>query len=476
MPPRADSAPEARITPGSTPSDSKKSPIPGIVLVLSVGVIWLVLLAFEVWGVNGPEYWTWPWRNLGWGRTLLLMAPPLVLLFAGLPLGGNPLSRKGLHFSLATLCLTNLALQVLGMMLEPGGLAHIRTIVESPVATNYFGEALRIDSVRDFLIEFPRRTHGIHSGSHPPGTILYYLFWIRLLGPDAASIVGGLVLGIVGSLGVPAIYGFSSLWTRDPRTRLLISGLYSLLPALVLFLPEFDQVFPLLAMGLVWGSVRALEGHGRWAILTGALLFLATLLAYNLLILGAFAALFALRTLFRGDPGRGRLLLARDLVTQGALVLGTTLLLHVLLGLVSGYNPVAYFQAALRHQEGIDSFYVCPYFQTLFFGPYDFFLGSGMLTLPLLFLYLRSLRGEATTLTPDHAAMTFLGLATIACVSLSATLPTETARLWLFLQPLVIVPAGIVLSRWPVWAVQATFVLYWAILAATKAKLLFINP
>jgi hypothetical protein len=73
-------------------------------------------------------------------------------------------------------------------------------------------------------------------------------------------------------------------------------------------------------------------------------------------------------------------------------------------------------------------------------------------------------------------ALTLIGLATIATVDLSGLLRGETARVWLFLQPLMVVPVALELARlrWS-WRLSI-FALQWWILLCVKAKMSFIEP
>src|SRR5207249_5970498 len=109
-------------------------------------------------------------------------------------------------------------------------------------------------------------------------------------------------VGVNGSCGVLAIFKFAGLWTSDPRERLTASALYALLPALTVFLPELDQVYPILSMLMIlfWvQALRAAPGAWRQALYLGAALFAAAFFAYNLLATGVFLACYALYWLWR---------------------------------------------------------------------------------------------------------------------------------------------------------------------------------
>jgi hypothetical protein len=99
--------------------------------------------------------------------------------------------------------------------------------------------------------------------THPPGPILFYYAFFKLLGPRTGALIGGCVVGLLGSAGAVVMYMFAGLWTSDRRTRLTASAFYALLPALTVFFPEFDQAYPLFSMLLILFWVRALRFHGR---------------------------------------------------------------------------------------------------------------------------------------------------------------------------------------------------------------------
>jgi hypothetical protein len=104
--------------------------------------------------------------------------------------------------------------------------------------------------------------------------------------------------------------------------------------------------------------------------------------------------------------------------------------------------------------------------------PYDFALGAGILAAPLaLFHVIKSLKKPKE----PEAALTLIGLATILTVDVSHLLPGETARVGLFLQPLI-VPAAIELAgvTWP-WRLSI-FAVQWWIVVCLKVKMAFVEP
>jgi hypothetical protein len=73
-------------------------------------------------------------------------------------------------------------------------------------------------------------------------------------------------------------------------------------------------------------------------------------------------------------------------------------------------------------------------------------------------------------------ALTLIGLATILTIDFTGILRGETSRVWLFLQPLIVVPVAMELSRYRGRWRLALFSMQWLIVACLKAKMIFIRP
>jgi hypothetical protein len=222
-------------------------------------------------------------------------------------------------------------------------------------------------------------------------------------------------------------------------------------------------------MGLVLLWTKALEGRPGHAAGLGLALFAATFFTYKLLVVGAPMLLYGLASLARRRWARDALVRA---LVAGALALATAAAAHVALAAATGYDPIRSF---LRAAENERSFVDPPYLVCLGFDLYDFFLGAGMMTFPLVVLHLRrAWAGTGADRTAWRA--TAVGLASILVIDSTGLLQGETARLWMFLQPLVVVPAGLELARWAVAERAGVLGLQWAIVAIVKAKLWFLWP
>lgn len=394
--------------------------------------------------VNGPRYCRWPWTHLSLPRALLLFAGPLLLYrytFQRWTRLTRTSSAKEIRNILALLFACSVTFMVAALYVRPNCLKFTDEFVRSGDATSYFMDALKIHSLRAFLQNFAHASLELHSVTHPPGPILFWWICIKLFGESSAPLLGTAVVALSASLGTVVIYFFARLWCADPSARLGPSFLYALLPGLIVNLPELDQIYPLLSMPMLLLWHAALRGRISAMLAFGATLFVGTFMAYNILTFGAPLALYALWMIARRGWHRAAW---RQTLCTTAWALASALLLHVLLWSATGYDAIGSFRHSLAVQAEFALGLHRPYGRCIFTDLYDFFLGSGMLTLPLL---ISSMIERPERRTPKVRALTAILLLGVLSVDISGVLRCETSRVWLFLQPLVVVPAGLELSR-----------------------------
>lgn len=449
-----------------TTSDSSRA---ALLLVLIAGGAFALGLLLGIDGFNGPWYWRWPWRQPASAWPILLLAIPLPAIMAALR---KPVleSRRDLRGRWLLLVVASFALQMFGMLSYPESIDRLHALVASPVATSYFTDAAKIDDLSHWLRHFHTAQLELHSSTHPPGPIVFYYAWLKLLGPVHGALGGAMAIGLWAAFGVFAMWSFAGLWTERVDERLTACALYTLLPALIVFFPEFDQVYPIFAMLMALAWVRALQGVRGAAIGLAVVLFLASLFAYNLLALGAFMAIHAVW--FAVEHRGSREAIGR-LCTAAGVALAGFAALHGLTWLATGYDPIRSFEHALAVQAQHAALLDRPWVGCVVFDLYDFLLGSGMIAAPLILVFLL---GRGIDERSHAVALTWIGLATILVVDLSGLLRAETARVWLFLQPFVIVPAAIALSRFGTHERQAIVLMQWFIAAVLASRLSFISP
>ena len=444
--------------------------------VLAIGLAFSLAILFRFGPLNGfPAFthWEWRWHNLGNLRTARALLPPLLLILGVLWRAEKGLSPARLRISLSLLVLANFLLQIFAILLQSPNLEMVREIVISENATGYYSYALRIQDLSQWILQFPQAVLMGHVATHPPGPILFYYLWIKLFGAGIAALLGGCAVGLTGSLGVLMVYWLAGLWTAAQRTLLLAAALYALLPSLTVFFPEFDQFYPVLSMSMVFFWVRALRKFGdTHAACLGAVLFVATCFAYNLLAMGVFLAGYGLYWLWREGFARSAWTL---LLRAAGIGLGLCAGLHLVLWISTGYNAPAAFVSALRHQADLDLILARPYKVFAVFDLYDFILGAGVIGPLIVLLRLPGLAAGFGKERQD-VALTLIGILTILTVDLSGLLRGEASRVWLFLQPFWVVPAALELSRlrWT-WLLPVLLVQWWMVVSI-KSKMAFLIP
>jgi hypothetical protein len=240
----------------------------------------------------------------------------------------------------------------------------------------------------------------------------------------------------------------------------------------VLFFPEFDQIYPLFFMLTVYYWQKALEYHFGYLFLFAVSMFISVFFAYNLLTVGAPIILFSAFFVHQSENRvQAFIKIARCCLGGLGLFLGFQLILY----LSTGHNSVLAFLNALDKQANVIHLLPRPYFATIFTDIYDFFLGSGFLTIPLLILFVLNSFDE-NILSEHSPGYSYIGLLTIIIIDLTGLLRCETARVWLFLQPLLMVPVGIELSRFNKAFQYVLLLLLFAILVSIKANMWFISP
>ena len=394
-------------------------------------------------GLNGPQYWQWPWRKLDGVRLIAGFAVALVPFIASQWLFAA--GKISLWRALALLMLTTFLLQLVALAAQTAdlSLARLAQLVESPSATSYFTEATRLHaqniSLRDWLDKFPSFSGrlALHAQTKPPGPILFYLLFVHLFGPgDAAAAVGGLSIAILATCSVPATAFFIRALTGDVTRGFWGASFLALCPGLVLFLPELDQLYPILTCGLLGCWALALRTEKMpWACACGVVLGLTCFATYSLLTLGSWMLGLAMLAITGPEHlGFSRLakMAAATLASFAAVQLSLAWSLH--------FDPLATFFAALRNQAILLQHVARPYPATVLFDLTDFAMGAGWLGGALALL--GAWRGS-----PNVRRVSFLCLAQLLLVAVLALLPGETARVWLFMLPLLMVPLDAEMTR-----------------------------
>lgn len=450
--------------------------------VIAMTVVMAALTLAHVHGVNGPWYWTWSWRRLSWLRLYPVMLVGAAPFFLGQYLWWkNPRRWRP---ALALVTLSALVLQIASATAQPPfGLKRMQLLVENSVNTSYYTSAkILYDqpniSVPEWLQIFPEIAPQlmIHARYKPPGLILFYYALMKVMGPgDATALLGGLLVALAATMAAPVTYFVIARFSNDKTAALCGASFIALTPSLILFVPQFDQVYVPTGgvLLLLWRA--ALESRGLraawWAIAFGALLALGLFMSYIFLVLGVFVALYTLLTI---ADTRGAVL-AKS-IALSVIAVGTIAAVYWVMWLATGFDAIATFEALSRVQA-IDLLpLIRPFPRHIVFDVLDFALGSGWISFLLVGFYLAKNWRPVLRIFHQSQAhrLVFLALAQIVVTALAALLPGETARLWMLLLPLLMAVIGFELSHWPVRARVTVYACLWLLLTIVCQNMTFL--
>ena len=410
------------------------------------------------------------WHSRTWGiRPWSIYALLLPVLWAVIFVHKR-LDKLGTGKALAILACAMFCVDFCAVIAKSGPdvLTWLEQVIKSQLDTSFFADAVRLRVQPHWIATFQNQQLYLHSSTHPIGPVLYYAVLIDWLGPEKATIAAPILIAMMSSMTVFAMYFCSGVWTRVRKDRLFLCVLWALCPAVGLIFPEFDQIYPALTMVMLASAIYALEHDMRFGILLGTAFFVSTLFAYNLLVLGTFFVLIAAGYLWLKGWKRDA---AYRLIGVVLVTLLVFVGMHVVFSLITGYHPVASFQHALHTQRLIEK---RPHgLQVSTANLAWFSLGSGFLPEILCILYLLTMIKKGATKDLSSIA-TMAGIITLIMVELTGVLDYEAQRVWLFLQPFVFVPAALQLARFSFREQRIVLIAQWLVLATIGRSVVFI--
>ncbi|HET8758929.1 MAG TPA: hypothetical protein VFM58_23135 [Solirubrobacteraceae bacterium] len=241
------------------------------------------------------------------------------------------------------------------------------------------------------------------------------LLTLYALGISTAGGMAALCI-VVGAASVPLTYPLGRRLLDERRAR-VATLLLAFAPGALLFgVTSADAVYLTLGLLAAWPLTAA---SWRWRAAGAAALAAASLFAWSLLAVGAWAAILTWR--------REGL---RAAVALCALCGAAVLVFYLALYGLSGFDPVGTLQATEEvYRRGIAS--IRPYWYWLLGSPAAFLFVLG---LPILWYALRALAARRTV-----AVAIFAVLAIAAVMGFTKA---ETERIWLFFAPFVCLAAA----------------------------------
>jgi hypothetical protein len=275
---------------------------------------------------------------------------------------------------------------------------------------------------------------------------------------------------LAAAAAVPLTYRMIEFYGQDSEAAFCGASYLALCPSLLLFLPQFDQLYAALAPTLlILYGLTIHRASWRFLFLFGTVMAMALFLSYIFLIFGLFFVVYWLILLV--DRGTAP---ARRAATRLILAATTCVGLYALLWLFTGFDPIATFRAIHRVQT-IDLLpLIRPFPQHILDDLLDLALGTGWISFVLIAALLMSWGRELFLgRTPKHRLVQ-LAMLQILTVAFAALLPGETARLWLPLIPLLMAPIGFELARWPLPQRATAYACLWLVLVAICQNMVFL--
>lgn len=436
-----------------------------LAFVLMVAAIVVVLILLHAPGMNGPAYWKWEWRRLEPLQVYVLLPLAAVPIFVAQWLDGARTRRRVISLVLLTVGTLTLRYASVLVQTRQPSFQRIETVIRSDAATSYYTDALGLSRIDGWFGAYDQvlRLPGLHlhTISKPPGPVLFFSTMIRMCGDSAPAIhIAAAIMGLLAALAVPATYLLLRRLTPNSDAALCGASYLALAPGFVLFFPMFDPIYILLSCGLIGFWARAVDDRSTAAAVgMGLVLALVCVVTFNVLVVGFFCAVYPIVVRRAG---------AGTVFRQAGIVLLTMAAALGCLWLVTGYNPIATFESAWHNQHALLTRYADqrPYPKTVLFDLTDFALGSGWSSIALVILYFLGQRPQL--------GVVCLGLAQIGLVAVLGLLQAETARVWNFMLPLLVLPIGLELAGWPARYRAAALIALLAVTCAVSQNMKFI--
>ncbi len=252
--------------------------------------------------------------------------------------------------------------------------------------------------------------------------------------PTLASAWLGILSPLWGALTAWPLYAVTRRLYSDSAARRAVIG-WPLIPALSLFTPTANTVYPLLIVGAFAALVQGLDEKRRarsvlWIGFGGLLTGIATFANFSTIPILAFFGLFTLlRAYTRRENWQAPI--------QAGIAFGIGLIvIWAIYFVVSGHTPLDVLAPALNQHLELDR----PYIPWLALHLYDLALFAGLpvsgLALLTIFRAFRRLRQSPLDPFPIAFALSLI------VIDFSGTARGETSRVWLFFMPLLLILVG----------------------------------
>jgi len=332
----------------------------------------------------------------------------------------------------------------------------------------YYADVPKVEGIWSFLRDFNKLALSHHSKTHPPGGALFSWAVAKLFNYDL--ITTSLAIIVFSTLTLIPIYLLAKQLYGEKIGRYSLA-LCLVTPNIVLFsATSFDAVFTVFLVWSIYLYFRALHTHPiLYGILTGVLLTISMLMNFTTTTLGVYFIVLALvaylsnLVLPTNNVSQQFKRHLKVLFTAGSVVV----LLYLLLYLGPHYNVFTNLQIALKKDSGGGTGYetIARYFFLSITNLFAFFIYIGVPTTVLWFRESsKTIRKAFQRSRFDNLLIAFI--LTFIGIAFSTLFTLEVERIWMYMLPFILIPAGNYLSsyieeRQEVWMFYVITALLW---------------
>lgn len=444
-------------------------------IILSVTLFLAILATDLIPDVRGRDAWGWQWEYETpdrWGAVLLLIGC-LFTYVAGVTVIRLCYPKRWAVFVWGIIGGIILSYAVVNVRDDAAFLMVTRTV--SPVQTGASTIAVQEMSMNGIdqtlrnwptMMEQAQDQNIIHFTTSPPGQPLLHFWagelvegepWIsRPLSQslrhyqcsdlqimayerhELASTGLGLLMPLFAALMIIPIYSTAILLLDNHATALRIAQWSPLIPAIHLFAPTWNTLYPFLSIGafafLLWGLKKQLP---LAMISAGIVMSFATFLNFSVIPILLLMGLFTLGYGFQARPR-----LAWHWPLQVGIWFGIGLAsIWVIFWAYSAYTPFDLFATSLEQHKTLVK---RDYWVWLFMNPYDTFLFIGWGIVWLVFVAwitdIRTIRNREAVSVFQIFSLSLL--ITMLALNLSGNVQGENGRILMFYAPFLLIVAG----------------------------------
>ncbi len=446
--------------------------------------IFLILLAFDIVPqLRGGWGWQWPYQEPAEWTPVILLVVLLAIYLAGVYVIRTRFQHTALALLWSIVAGLGLGLGVQNVRDDPLFMLFSHTV--SPVQTGASTVAVQFmaeDGVEETLGQWPdvmveaKAKTITHFTTSPPGQALIH-HWLAettdslgaisrpvsmALRPyqcstlpvmqyergEMVSAGWGMLMPLWAALAVIPLFFAARVLTEDADTAVRVAQWWPLVPSLLLFAPTWSTFYPVLVTAALAFLIAGLKRRcWYYWFISGFWMSIATFLNFAVLPVLAFLGFVTLGYWFFIARQTGTTW--RWPVWVGMCFAGGLSIIWIVFGLYSGNTPLDILQVSFDQHLDIER----NYFVWLVLHPYDLLMFAGW---PLAALGLWGL-WRAVRHLQRHESLTMLDILalslvlTIVSLDLSGITRGESARIWLFFVPLVLLVGAEALKRAPQW-------------------------